>query len=205
MISVWILLFASLFFSQLRAVVGALWWTFHLHYFTFHLPEVSITLQCSPAEVGPLAGTEGCHLAKFALISGAELRAQLLQEGVGLLFTGYLTALSCRKSSECQVCRICAAVQKLLYPGEWTLCSPSWEARSAVVHWLLNLQSGSSVLGSCGRWQLPPGCQAHPISSPVTHPVWAEKATSLTHRPLRSSLQTRAWEGEEKEVLPKCC
>lgn len=41
-----------------------------------------------------------------------------------MLFTGCLTALSCRRSLECQVCRICAAVQKLLYPREWTLCSP---------------------------------------------------------------------------------
>ena len=73
-------------------------------------------------------------------------------------------------------------------PESGPSAAQSWEARSAIVHWLLNLQSGSSDLGSCGRWQLPPGCRAHLISSPVTHPAWAEKATSLSQRPLRSSL-----------------
>lgn len=151
MISVWILLFASCFLPAQSCCWGPLV-NFHLHYFTF-ISRASITLQCSPAEVGPLAGTEGCHLMKFALISGAELRAQLLQGGVSCS-SGYLTALSCRKSSECQVCRICAAVQKLLYPESGP--SAARAGRDAVVHWLLNPQSGSSVLGSCGRWQLPP-------------------------------------------------
>lgn len=53
-------------------------------------------------------------------------------------------------------------------PESGPSAAQSWEARSAIVHWLLNLQSGSSVLGSCGRWQLPPGCRAHLIGSPVT-------------------------------------
>ena len=112
-ISIWIFLFASLFFCKLRSVAGALWWTLHLHYFTLHLPEASVTLQCGPAEAGPSAGTEGAALWGSLWSPGAEL-VPLLQEGVDLLVTGHVTALSFRRSSECHVCRICAAIQELL-------------------------------------------------------------------------------------------
>lgn len=49
-------LFASLFFYQLRSIVGTLWCTLRLHYFTSHLPEASGALQCGPAEAGPSVG-----------------------------------------------------------------------------------------------------------------------------------------------------
>ena len=42
--------------TYVRSVVGTLWRTLRLHYFTSHLPKASGALQCGPAEAGPSVG-----------------------------------------------------------------------------------------------------------------------------------------------------